>query len=71
MKLRNKRIDAMVYVMNEGRLYGLPGGRYLQAIKQGYEAAGFDIHKLETALIYTMLWQDAYKRELSKEGAAE
>ena len=39
--LGSEKIDAMVYIMNEGRGYGAPHPRYYETIRQGYEE--FDI----------------------------
>jgi len=40
--LGGKPIEAMVYIMNEGRPLGLPSEYYLDVILEGYESAGFD-----------------------------
>lgn len=47
---KGQRIKAMVYVMNEGKPLGAPGGRYYNIIRQGYRLAGFDIGILDRAV---------------------
>jgi hypothetical protein len=44
------RVKAMVYVMNEGKPLGAPGGRYYDIIRQGYRQAGFDVGILDRAV---------------------
>lgn len=48
-------LEAFAYIMNPGRKTGRPGARYYKVIKQGYEAAGFDISLLDRAAAET--WQ--------------
>jgi len=45
-----KLVEAMVYVMNDGRPLGKPGEYYFNAILAGYEAAGFDRATLDEAV---------------------
>jgi len=41
--VNGKRVSAMVYIMNETKHpYGTPSRSYFDAIRQGYESAGFD-----------------------------
>jgi len=47
--LDDKRIDAMVYVMNNVRHYSPPGESYYNTILTGYQSAGFDTKILEDA----------------------
>lgn len=47
---QGKRVKAMVYVMNEGKPLGAPGGRYYDIIRYGYRKAGFDIGILDRAV---------------------
>jgi len=47
---QGKPARAMVYVMNPGRKLGKPGAWYNRVIRQGYEAAGFDIFLLDRAV---------------------
>lgn len=52
---------AMVYIMNEEhRRYGTPSERYINIIRDGYEAAGFDKAVLDEAIRNS---QDAAKWE--------
>jgi gamma-glutamylcyclotransferase (GGCT)/AIG2-like uncharacterized protein YtfP len=52
MKLRyaGKTVEAMIYVMNEGRPLGQPGLYYYSVILEGYKAAGFDAEILKQAV---------------------
>jgi gamma-glutamylcyclotransferase (GGCT)/AIG2-like uncharacterized protein YtfP len=47
---RGNQVKAMVYVMNEGLMFGTPGGRYYNVIRQGYRQACFDIGTLDQAV---------------------
>lgn len=49
VELDGKSVEAMVYIMNGGAL-GQPSSYYLNAIIEGYEAAGFDTAILDEAL---------------------
>ncbi len=49
VKTDSKSIEAMVYIMNEGRGLGSPSSYYLEIIALGYEAAGFDKATLNEA----------------------
>ena len=49
VELHGKPVDAMVYIMNSGEL-GQPSSYYLNAIREGYESAGFDTAILDAAL---------------------
>lgn len=42
--------EAMVYVMNEGRPFGMPSDRYLNTVLEGYDRFGFDPKAVEDAL---------------------
>ena len=48
--LNGKRVSAMVYIMNAGHTLGLPGMFYLNAIREGYRSAGFDVEVLQQAV---------------------
>ncbi|MEA5026009.1 hypothetical protein SDC9_46465 [bioreactor metagenome] len=50
LELKGGTLSAMVYVMNEVRPYGSPSDYYLNAIMEGYHAAGFDTDLLERAV---------------------
>ena len=43
-------VEAMAYIMNEGRPVGMPSIGYLKAICNGYQSAGFDPNILAEAL---------------------
>lgn len=47
----NEAIEAMAYIMNEGRPIGTPSPRYYETIRQGYESAGLDEEYLKKACI--------------------
>jgi len=49
VKLGKKYVKAMVYIMNEGRPFGIPSCYYYSVIRDGYVAAGFDVDILRTA----------------------
>lgn len=50
--LDGRRIQAMVYIMNEdSHPYDTPSGSYLETIRQGYETAGFDAEILRQAVL--------------------
>lgn len=47
-----KRINAMVYIMNEAlHPYGTPSCSYFETIRQGYEDSGFDANILRNAVL--------------------
>lgn len=50
VELKGKTAPAMVYVMNEGHLFGAPSDYYLDTILEGYKSAGFDTEVLERAV---------------------
>ena len=50
VELNGEPVEAMVYIMNETRGYGTPGGFYYDVIREGYEAAGFDVGYLNQAV---------------------
>jgi len=45
-----KLVEAMIYIMNEGKPIGTPSGYYFNAILEGYKSAGFDRKVLEQAV---------------------
>lgn len=49
VRLNGKTVNAMAYVMNEGRPLGQPGAFYYNTILEGYESAGFDPEVLKKA----------------------
>lgn len=50
VELQGKTVPAMVYIMNDGHLYGAPADSYLNAIREGYKSAGFDPEILDQAV---------------------
>ncbi len=51
IKLNGKTVDAMIYIMNEVRPYGLPNRCYFNIIADGYISAGFNIGILCKAVL--------------------
>lgn len=47
---QGKPVEAMVYIMNDGRPFGSPGAFYLNTIAEGYTSAGFDKAILNAAV---------------------
>ena len=50
VELNGKPVNAMVYIMNDGREFGAPSDFYLHTIAEGYETAGFDTDFLDQAV---------------------
>ncbi len=50
VKLGRKTVEAMVYIMNEGKPLNSPSCYYYSVILQGYKSAGFDIEILKKAV---------------------
>jgi hypothetical protein len=50
VKYGKKPVEAMAYIMNDGRPLGTPGEYYLDTIAAGYDSAGFDRNVLEQAV---------------------
>lgn len=46
-------VNAMVYVMTPGHVFGHPSPGYLNIIREGYRNAGFDPAVLEAAVFYS------------------
>lgn len=53
IKLDNKNIKALIYIMNESFNYHLPTKKYISTCTEGYEDFGFDKKILKRALIDT------------------
>lgn len=51
IRLNRKTVDAMIYIMNEVRPYGLPNHYYFNTIREGYISAGFNIDILRKAAL--------------------
>ena len=49
VELGGKPIEAMVYIMNDGRPLGMPSCFYYSVIREGYISANFDIDTLKEA----------------------
>ncbi|WMJ90678.1 gamma-glutamylcyclotransferase family protein [Anaerocolumna sp. MB42-C2] len=58
VKLGKKNVEAMVYLMNEGRPLGTPSCHYYSIILVGYQSSGFDIDILKQAVEDSM--EDGY-----------
>ena len=50
VELCGRPVNAMVYIMNDGREFGAPSDFYLHTIADGYETAGFDTDFLDQAV---------------------
>ncbi|MGB8451703.1 MAG: gamma-glutamylcyclotransferase family protein [Anaerocolumna sp.] len=50
VELGGRSVNAMVYIMNDGRPFGAPSDYYLNTILEGYHSAGFDTEFLEQAV---------------------
>jgi gamma-glutamylcyclotransferase (GGCT)/AIG2-like uncharacterized protein YtfP len=50
VELKEKTVQAMVYIMNGGHPLGAPSDYYLNTILEGYRSAGFDTEILEKAV---------------------
>lgn len=45
-----KIVNAMIYIMNEGRPLNQPSNEYYSTILEGYKSAGFDVEYLNRAV---------------------
>ena len=45
-----KTVNAMIYIMNEGRPLNQPSNEYYSTILEGYKSAGFDVEYLNRAV---------------------
>ena len=52
--LNGKQVEAMVYIMNDGRPLGCPSSDYYNTILEGYRANGLDLHFLHNAVADAM-----------------
>ena len=50
VKVDKKTVNAMVYIMNEGRPLEQPSCYYYSTILEGYNSAGFDAEYLSEAV---------------------
>lgn len=51
VEIGGNRRKAMVYIMNDRALPGMPSPHYVNTIRQGYKDNGFDISVLEKSLV--------------------
>lgn len=63
VKLENKTVSAMTYVMKEGISLSTPSLPYYNIIQEGYEKAGFDINILERAVQRTIELEQKQQEE--------
>ena len=57
VKVDKKTVNAMVYIMNEGRPLEQPSCYYYSTILEGYQSAGFDVEYLRRAV------ENSYKKD--------
>ena len=60
VKLNGKTVNAMVYIMNEGKPLGQPSSYYYSVIYEGYKAAGFDVDILRQATEDSLETEEPY-----------
>ena len=60
IKLNGKTVNAMVYIMNEGKPLGQPSSYYYSVIYEGYKAAGFDVDILRQATEDSLETEEPY-----------
>lgn len=64
VKLNEKVVKAMAYIMNEGKPLGQPSCYYYSVILDGYKAAGFDVNILRQATVDSVEMEEAaHERE--------
>lgn len=51
-------VGAIIYIMHEDRLKGLPSQRYYDIVKEGYERFGFDVNTLNHAVFNSVIDED-------------
>lgn len=51
-------VSAIIYIMHEDRLKGLPSQRYYDVVKEGYERFGFDVNTLNHAVFNSVIDED-------------
>lgn len=62
IKLNRKIINALVYLMNEGKPLNQPSSYYYSVIYDGYKSAGFDIEILKKATTDSLEGEDENDR---------
>ena len=58
IKLNRKTIEALVYLINEGKPLNQPSSYYYSVIYDGYKSAGFDIEILKKATMDSLEGED-------------
>lgn len=53
VKLGRKSVEAMVYIMTEGKPFNPPSVFYYETIREGYKENELPLRKLENAYLYT------------------
>jgi len=53
LEIDGEKVQAMLYIMNEGRELGMPSEYYLETILEGYAEAGFDTAPIMDALEFS------------------
>jgi len=56
VRLDKKQVDAMVYILNEGKPINQPSCYYYSTILEGYHSAGFDVEYLRRVV------EDSYEK---------
>lgn len=68
VQLQDETVEALVYIMDPRRGFGLPSPEYYQTVRQGYEDFGLDVAKLDAAVqdsshrLYTALAQEMHQK---------
>lgn len=68
VKLGNKDVSAMVYVMNDGIELSAPSEVYYNTIYEGYKSAGFDVNILDKAVERTIELEQKQQQEQQNGG---
>ena len=50
VEMKGKKVSAFAYTMTTGHVLGIPSNAYVNVIREGYEAAGFDQKVLDDAI---------------------
>lgn len=68
VELKEKTVQAMVYIMNDGHPLGAPSDYYLNTILEGYRSAGFDTEILEKAVDKSIRLAQEQQEQGSEQG---
>lgn len=68
VELKEKTVQAMVYIMNDGHPLGAPSDYYLNTILEGYQSAGFDTEILEKAVDKSIRLAQEQQEQGSEQG---